>query len=82
MKKNKVKYDATIETTQGRFHTRNVFDIDSGFTHIDIYNEAGKFIDEFASGFALSTEDMKYDEEQYKIDEARVIEYIEENLIC
>ncbi len=81
MKKNKVKYDATVETAIGTFHTRNIFDADSGFTGIDIYNEAGKFIDEYASGFALSAEDKEDDPEQYKANEARVINYIEENLL-
>lgn len=81
MKNNKVKYDATVETATGVFYIRNVFDVETGFTAIDIYNEAGKFIDEFASGFALSEEDKKDDPEEYKANEARVINYIEENLI-
>ena len=81
MKKNQVKYDATVETATGTFHTKNVFDIDTGFTHIDIYDENGKFLDEFTSGFALSAEDKKDDPEQYKADEARVIKYIEENIL-
>lgn len=81
LSKKKVQYDATVETEIGTFHTKNVFDIDTGFTHIDIYDESGKFLDEFASGFALNAGDKEQDPEQYEADEARVITYIEENIL-
>ena len=71
-------YHAAIEVRGSIFQLRNVYEEGTGFTHIDISDEDGKFIDEFASGFGVDMEDAP---EEVELTAIKVFEYIDENLV-
>jgi hypothetical protein len=71
-------FDASIEVRGSIFNLRNVYEEGTGFAHIDISDEDGKFIDEFASGFGINLNDDDETVEYYSI---KIFEYIDENLV-
>lgn len=80
--KSKLKgFDAAIEVRGSIFNLRNVYEEGTGFTHIDISDDKGKFLDEFASGFGVDPKDAEDDAEQFELNSIRVFEYIDENLV-
>ena len=74
--KPKKGFHGAIEVRGSIFQLRNVYEEGTGFTHIDISDEKGKFIDEFASGFGVDMED-----EDAEMCAIKVFEYIDENLV-
>lgn len=76
--KPKKGFDAAIEVRGSIFQLKNTYEEGTGFTHIDISDEKGKFIDEFASGFGIDMEDAP---EEVELIAIRVFEYIDENLV-
>ena len=70
-------FHAAIEVRGSIFNLRNVYEENNGFTHIDISDEEGKFLDEFCSGFGIDLED----EEELEYNSVRVFEYIDDNLV-
>ncbi len=76
--KPKEGFHAAIEVRGSTFQLRNVYEEGTGFTHIDISDEEGKFIDEFASGFGV---DMNDAPEEVELTAIKVFEYIDENLV-
>lgn len=71
-------FDASIEVGCTLFLLKNINEIKTGHTHIDISDENGKFIDEFASGFGI---DFNDDAETLEYNAIKVFEYIDENLV-
>ena len=76
--KPKKGFDASIEVRGSIFQLKNVVEKGSGFTHIDISDETGKFIDEFALGFKIDLDDESDDLEMLAI---KTFEYINDNLV-
>lgn len=69
-------FDATIEVRGSVFNLRNAHDSENDFSFIDICDEDGKHLDEFASGFWITKED-----EEYELSLVTVYEYIDNNLV-
>ena len=69
---------AAIEVRGTIFNLRTCFDAETNFTHIDISDSEGNFIDEFASGFGI---DLNDDPESLEYNSIKVFEYIDENLV-
>ena len=76
--KPKKGFHAAIEVRGSIFQLRNVYEEGTGFTHIDISDEEGKFLDEFCSGFGV---DMDDEPEEVELTAVKVFEYIDENLV-
>lgn len=70
-------FDAAIEVRGSIFNLKNVHEEGSGFIHIDISDEKGKFVDEFCSGFGIDLDDT----EELELNSIRIFEYIDENLV-
>jgi len=81
VKSTLVGFDAAIEVRGSIFNLRNVYEEGTGFTHIDICDEKGKFVDEYASGFGIDLEGETDDAEQFELNSIRIFEYIDENLV-
>ena len=71
-------FTASIEVRGPTFNLRNCVEEGTGHTHIDISDESGKFLDEFASGFGVDFDD---DAETLEANAVIVFEYIDENLV-
>lgn len=71
-------FDAAIEVRGSIFNLRNVYEEGTGHTHIDISDEDGKFMDEYASGFGINLND---DDETVEYNSVQIYEYIDENLV-
>lgn len=69
-------FHAAIEVRGSIFNLRNCYEEGTGFTHIDISDEDGKFLDEFASGFGVDMDDV-----EAELAAIKVFEYIDENLV-
>jgi hypothetical protein len=77
--KSKLEYcHAAIEVRGSTFNLRNVYEEETGFTNIEILDEDGKFVDEFASGFGFDLEDEPAEVELVAV---KVFEYIDENIV-
>jgi pentose-5-phosphate-3-epimerase len=76
--KAKKGFDAAIEVDGSIFQLRNVNSADGSFTHIDISDEDGKFLDEFCSGFGIDLDD---EPEEVELTAKKVFQYIDENLM-
>jgi hypothetical protein len=77
-RKSKLGYNASIEVRGSIFELSNCYEEGTGFTHIDIFDENGKHLDEFASGFGIDLEDAP---EEVELTAVKVFEYIDENLV-
>jgi hypothetical protein len=71
-------FDASIETDIGIFHLRSTYQTETNLTSIDIYNQEGKFLDEFASGFGISYDLSDTDNLKNLV---LIADYIVENII-
>ena len=76
--KPKKGFDAAIEVRGSVFQLRNVYEEGTGFTHIDISDEKGKFLDEFCSGFGIDLDD---EPAEVELTAVKVFEYIDEHLV-
>ncbi len=77
-KKSKLPgFDAEIEVRGSIFNLRNVFEEETKFTHIDIHDKEGKFLDEFSSGFGIDLND----EDELEAKSVETFEYIDDNLV-
>jgi len=70
-------FHAAIEVRGSIFNLRNVYEEGTGFTHIDISDENGKFMDEFCSGFGIDLEG----DDDLELTSIKIFEYIDENLV-
>lgn len=76
-------FDLAIEVRGRLFNLKSVKE-PGNFTHINIHDEEGKFVDEFASGFPLIPENgfaVNENTAEFEDKAVRVFEYIDENLI-
>ena len=71
-------FDAEIQVGGSTFSLQNVNEESGQAVHIDIYDESGKFLDEFCSGCSI---DFNDDPEELEKMEKLIHDYILENLI-
>lgn len=71
-------FDAAIEVRGKMFNLKSVKE-NGGFTHIDIHDDKGQFLDEYASGFPIGVHGE--DGKDFELASVETYTYIDENLV-
>lgn len=71
-------FDAAIEVRDKMFNLKSVKE-PSGFVHIDIHDDKGKFLDEYASGFEIGVHGEN--DKDFELASVETYTYIDENLV-